>query len=150
MVATTLRFDTPRPDRRTPTADDPDQFDLGRRDHYDLVRKLYFGRFSARVRAAGIDPEDGLQLVFEGLVRKSQSERSRWDPTRGSLSTWIFVAVSGLTINLAQKQRRRPTLDLGGESDVASWTHLPAPECEEEPPVVEGGTVAFEAGIVGR
>lgn len=143
MVATgtTLRFDTPRPSRRTPRADDPDAFDLSRPDQYETVRKLYFGRFSARVRATGTDVEDGFSEVIEGLLRKSRSERSRWDPTRGSLSTWLYVAMSGLCANLAEKAARKAHTSVGRGADVSAWTWLQAPEPEPEVPEPLPGSV---------
>lgn len=97
-----------------------------------MTRKLYFGRFSARVRGAGIDVEDGFQHVVEGLLRKTKSERSRWDPTRGSLSTWLYVAMSGLTINLADSASRRAHTAPGKRSDAASWLHLVAPDAYDD------------------
>lgn len=125
MVAlrSTLEWTTPRPDSRTACDDDPDTFSLHRYEHYALVRKLYYARFSERVAAAGLDVEDGLQTVLEGVMRRSQSAGgSRWDPSRGSISTWLMVAISGLVINLVDQHRRAERRNgvLGGAADIAS------------------------------
>lgn len=85
---------------------------------YGLVRRIFFRRFSARVRWAGIDPDDALQDIYVGLLTRSKG-KSAWDPSRGALSTWIYVAISGMVINMADTQRRRGRTTLGVEDDVS-------------------------------
>lgn len=125
-----MHFSTPKPKSRVQKTDDPDSFDLSSAEHYALVKRIYQGRFSARIQAAGLDQDDTFQTLLEGLLRKSQSERSRWDPTRGSVSTWIYVALSGLVINLVQASERRRAMT-GDQQDVASWP-LGAPNDDVE------------------
>lgn len=72
-----------------------------------------------RVVAAGVDEEDALQLIYEGLLRKAASPRSAWNPQRGALSTWVTVAMGGLVINLVEKHRNQTRPVLGRSRDVA-------------------------------
>ena len=85
---------------------------------YGLVRRIFFRRFSARVRWAGLDPDDALQDIYVGLLTRSQG-KSKWDPSRGGLSTWVYVAISGMVINMAEKSRRTGRTTLGVEEDVS-------------------------------
>lgn len=105
--------------------------DLGDADVQRVVRRIYWARFSGRLEAIGIDPEDGLQDVQLRLLIKSRSEGSRWDPERGSLSKWVFVATRGIVMNLADQHQRmmRRSGALGIEGDVA--VVAVAPEDEE-------------------
>lgn len=122
MVAVPSRrsFATPRPPARARRAEDPAVFAFDA-DTLSLVRRLYVARYADMVRAAGIDTEDGYQLVMEGLLRRAQSPRSRWDPGRGAVSTWITVAARGIVLNAIDKHVRaeRRNGSLGGESDAA-------------------------------
>lgn len=116
-----MHFSTPKPSERLSRADDPVIFDMNRPDHYELVRRIYLGRFTERVRAAGIELDDGFQNVVEGILRKSRSERSRWNPKRGSISTWVYVAISGLVINMVASAARLGRSSPDADADVASW-----------------------------
>ena len=122
-LATTIKFDTPKPTTRTPSPDDPETFDLGDEATYATIHRLFYGKFSARLAAAGIEPQDGFQIIVEGLLRRSRSEKSRWDPTRGSLATWAYVAMSGLTINMVDSHFRalRRGGSVGRKADAATW-----------------------------
>jgi hypothetical protein len=85
---------------------------------YGLVRRIFFRRFSSRVRAAGIDPDDAIQDIYVGLLTRSKG-KSKWDPSRGGLSTWVYVAISGMCINMADSARRRARTTLGVVEDVS-------------------------------
>lgn len=97
--------------------------DFGSPAVQQLIRRIFFHRFSARVRWAGIDPEDMLQDIYVGLLVRSHG-KSAWNPSRGALSTWIYVAISGMVINAADKARRRNRAVLGTERDVADSSEL--------------------------
>lgn len=115
-------------------------FDLDNPAHYELVRRMYFARFSAQVLAAGIDTEDGLQAVFEGLVKKSQSAGSRWDPKRGALSTWIHVATSGLVKNLREwSGRQQRSAPVEAEDLALTAVYDPDPGPDEIQAEIEAG-----------
>lgn len=100
---------------RPRASDDQAVFDLGRSEHYYLVRRLYLRRFAFRVEQAGMDSEDGLQEVYLRLLRKTTQPASRWNPERGALSTWLYVAMSGIVTNmvhahvLAQRRNGLPS-----------------------------------------
>jgi DNA-directed RNA polymerase specialized sigma24 family protein len=87
---------------------------------FALMRRMYWARFSQRVEAMGIEHEDALQEVCMGLTTRSRSA-SRWNPKRGALSTWVYVAMNGMLLNLIDKQRRalRRSGSVGMGEDVA-------------------------------
>lgn len=91
--------------RRKPLPTDPERFNLGDPQTYQMVRNIFFRRFSRRVVDSGMDPEDTLQSIFVGLLTRSQG-RSRWDPTRGAMSTWVYVAMNGMIVNMADSHYR--------------------------------------------
>ena len=73
---------------------------------YALAKRIYYKRFSTRVGWAGLDPDDGFQEVLVALLRR-QHLASRYNPDRSSVSNYLFLAMSGITINLADSARRR-------------------------------------------
>ena len=73
---------------------------------YALAKRIYYKRFSTRVAWAGIDPDDGFQEVLLAILRR-QTLASRYNPARSSVSNYLFLAMSGITINLADSARRR-------------------------------------------
>lgn len=80
---------------------------------YELVRQIYYKRFSRRVEAAGIDADDGFQEICLGLIRR-QSFKSRYAPERGALSTYLFWFMGGVTMNMAAAAKRRlPAMSVG-------------------------------------
>jgi DNA-directed RNA polymerase specialized sigma24 family protein len=79
--------------------------DLGDAEVLAMARRIYRSRFAAQVEEAGIDAEDGLQEVLMRLFLKSQGA-SRWNPERGGLSTWLFVATGSIVLNIIDKHRR--------------------------------------------
>jgi DNA-directed RNA polymerase specialized sigma24 family protein len=85
-----------------------------------LARRMYFSRFADQVTEAGIEAEDGLQEVLLRLFLKSQSP-SRWNPERGGLTTWLFVATGGVVLNMIDKHRRfvRRAGEVCNEGDAA-------------------------------
>ena len=105
--------------RRKPLPTDPGQFDLGEIQTYRLVRNIFYRCFSRRVMAVGMDPEDTLQSIFVGLLTRSQG-RSRWDPARGAMSTWIYMVMRGMVINMTDSHfRARRRGSPGRVEDVA-------------------------------
>ena len=119
---------------RTPRATDPAAFDLGDPATYQLVGRIFNGRFAGRLQSSGVDPEDALQSVYVGLLSRSAG-RSRWDPSRGSLSTWVYVATSGIVSNLLDSHRRTLRRDggLGREEDAAASWRGPTVEADLGP-----------------
>lgn len=83
-------------------------------EHHELIRAVYMGRFVARVRAAGLDPDDTLQLVYLKLLKAEQG-RSPYSPKRASPSTYVYLACSSVLMNEADKRRRRGWEVLGDE-----------------------------------
>lgn len=85
-----------------------------------LARRIFFRRFSRSVQAAGIDLDDAFQAVCIGLITRSRMP-SRWNPERGALSNWMFVATTGVVRNLVDQQRRalRRNGSVGLGRDVA-------------------------------
>lgn len=85
-----------------------------------MARRIFFRRFSGFVRAADLDLDDAFQAVCVGLVTRSRMG-SRWNPERGGLSTWLFVAIQGIVLNLLDQQRRaeRRNGSVGRSRDVS-------------------------------
>lgn len=123
---------------------------------YTLARSVYLGRFAWQMQAAGIDIEDGWPIVLCGLITRARSGRSRWDPARGGLSTWLYVAMRGIVINAIDKETRyrRRSGELGEGEDVASVAVAPdASEDQEDVPVVpvaRSAVVRIASGVVRR
>lgn len=92
-----------------------------------MFRRLFVGRFVQSLQAVGLDQEDACQEMILGLLRKDASPRSRWDPSRGGLSTWMYVAMRGLTLNMIQAaQRAQAKAGPGEEADAAIWARCEA------------------------
>ena len=125
---------------------------------FALMRRMYWARFSQRVEAMGIEHEDALQEVCMGLTTRSRSA-SRWNPKRGALSTWVYVAMNGMLLNLIDKQRRalRRSGSVGMGEDVALTVQAAEDEGqtvddtdEEALPMREGGKpVSVDRSVVG-
>ena len=91
----------------------PEQgLDLSDRQVIRLVRRIWFARFAARAERSGIDPEEGLSEVLLALVRKQQSERSRYDPTRSGRTKYIFLVCGSILSHMVEARRCRPDLVL--------------------------------------
>ena len=123
---------------------------------YGLARRLFWKRFSLRLVAAGLDAEDAYHDVLLGLMRRARGQ-GQWQPSRGSLSTWLYLCMTTLSINLAESARcRRRRGEVGLAGDVAdsadaietgeAWTRLDleALACEMEVPI--GVLVAMTKG----
>lgn len=107
-----------------------------------LAQRLYWARFSGRVRAAGIDPEDGFQEVVLGLLTR-QAGRSAYDPKRATLSGYLYLAMTGITINMADREARRRRRQGG---TVGLWGAYTAAdrEGEDEAPMPSRRARTFE------
>lgn len=57
------------------------------------------------------DPELAREIVQDTLVRAWQNA-DRFDPERGSLSTWLFGIARNLTIDAHRRRARRPRADV--------------------------------------
>ena len=86
-----------------------------------LLRRLYWARFSGRVAASGIDPEDGFQEIVVGLLTR-QAGRSAYDPSRATLSGYLYLAMTGMTINMADREARRHRRE-GHTVTLAEYRH---------------------------
>lgn len=87
--------------------------DLGNPQQRKLIERIYWSRFSGRVRAMGLDPEDALQDLYLILCRYQITDsKSMWDPARGSLSTYVFRFFQTKISHMAEAIRARPVLCL--------------------------------------
>lgn len=90
-----------------------------------LTRRIFFGRgFARRLRAAGWEDEDALQEVFIGLLTRQQG-RSRFNPSRSSLSHYLFVVLSSMTSNLLKRRQIRERSLVSIEADAGMDTAVP-------------------------
>ena len=108
--------------------------------HYHDVRRLTAAHPLYRVaRTRGHDPDDLLQAVCLGLLTRQQT-RSRYDPSRASLSKYVYLVAGSILANLLDYQRRRAKWEQvgawhgGAEVDAAT--------------MAEGATIADEALVV--
>lgn len=108
--------------------------DLGDPAVYGLARQIYWRNFRARLVSVDIDPEDGQQEVFMRLITRARSP-SRWDATRGCLSTWLFVAMNGITLNMVDAHLRyeRRSGKLSHGEDAALTARVVEEMGDEEP-----------------
>jgi hypothetical protein len=85
-----------------------------------MARRVFFKRFGPMVLDAHICLDDAWHDVVIGLLTRSRGG-SRWDPTRGGLSTWLYVAERGIVLNLVDAERRRVRRSgtVGAACDVA-------------------------------
>lgn len=87
----------------------------------ELVENIYFRRFAWRVRVAGLDEEDVLQVVFQSILRRNQG-RSPYQREKSSPANWIWMVVRSVVVNEIDKQRRRESWETLGEGeDVALY-----------------------------
>lgn len=91
---------------------DPTGLDLNNPDHLGLLKRMYWKRFSARVKWAGWDEEDGFSEVVLCLLRR-QRGKSRFDPAKSSLSNYLFMSLTCITKNMAESSRVRARGDDG-------------------------------------
>lgn len=78
--------------------------DLANADVQRLVRRIFHARgFARRLREAGWEDEDAIQEIYVGLLTR-QRGRSRFDPSRASLSKYVFLVVSSVTRNLLARR----------------------------------------------
>ena len=97
--------------------------DLGR--HYEDARRLTISHPLFRVALArGHEADDLLQSVYVGVLVR-QTTRSRYDPSRASLSKYLRLVAGSVLANLLDKHRRRAKHETGSvwirgvESDPA-------------------------------
>ncbi len=90
-------------------------------DQYGLARHVYYSRFSGRVLALGLDPDDGFQECLLGIVTRNLG-RAPWDPTRSGLYNYLVIVFTSVTRNLHAKQSALKVrmLVLGRSEDVAA------------------------------
>jgi hypothetical protein len=104
--------------------------DIGSR--YGLIRRLICGHpaFKAAV-AIGVDPDDLRQDVFLRLVCR-QLGSGEFDPTRSSLSTYVWLVTFCSVGNYLRTQRRhrRPPADLGDQDGVCYEHGAMSPEAQ--------------------
>jgi len=94
--------------------------DMGDPRVYELARQLFFKCFSVRLGAVGVDLDDAMQEILLRLFTRSTSP-SRWDPKRGALSTWMYVAMTGIVLNMHDKHCRylRRSGSVGAREDIS-------------------------------
>lgn len=87
-------------------------------EHYNLIRRMFYGRWATKVRQAGLDPDDVFSDVLMGVHVGNQGN-SPYDPERGAPSTYINQVCKTRVSNALDKRRRRYWEVLGDEDDAA-------------------------------
>jgi hypothetical protein len=116
---------------------------------YALARRLFFRRFNERLKAAGLDEDDAFQDTLVILVRRSTMP-SRWNPARGaSLVKWLFMNMSGIAKNLADKEKRaqRRNGRPGAGRDVGDWMGREVPRTSRALSAVDVVELAQEMDV---
>lgn len=72
----------------------------------ELVRRIYYGRLVVLAQAESLDAEEGFQELYLGLLRRQERPRSRYVPTRSSLSTYLLRAGRSSLLDWVRAQRR--------------------------------------------
>lgn len=73
-----------------------------------LVRELYWSRWGPRAVDLGLDPDEVYQEVWVAIL---SPRRAPYDPTRGSLSTWLYCVMRTTVHNRCDRRRRSNTRD---------------------------------------
>lgn len=104
------------------------------------VRRLLFAGYGRRIFAAGYDPEDVLQEVYQKILVANRG-RNPWDPSQGSFGNYVHMVCGSALSNYHRKHKRiRDREQLGVRSlqkdgmqvgDVGQATHLAAPQTGE-------------------
>jgi len=82
-----------------------------------LVRRIYWRRWAAVAASRGLDADEVYQEVWCALLNP---RRAPYDPSRSSLSTWVYIVCRTTIHNVADGHRRRSRRwPLGAEADVA-------------------------------
>ena len=82
-----------------------------------LVRRIYWRRWAAVATQRGLDADEVYQEVWCALLNP---RRAPFDPSRGSLSTWVYVVCRSVVHNVADGHwRRGRRIVLGVDADVA-------------------------------
>jgi len=70
-----------------------------------LIERIFWARYSKRVEAAGLDPNDVLQRVFLSILVRNAGRRP-FDPALSTLSNYAWMVLDSVTKNEADKARR--------------------------------------------
>lgn len=79
--------------------------DLNDPEQYGLFRRLFYGRFARRWAGFGLDPDDTFQELSMRVVER-QDLPSRYDPTRGGLSGYLFTFIKTAGLHILDRHIR--------------------------------------------
>lgn len=75
------------------------------------VKKLFYaGGFTGTLQREGIDPEDFLQEVYRGLLRRNTGT-CPWDAKKSSFGHYVHIVMSCVLSNYLRKDRRRTSME---------------------------------------
>jgi len=89
----------------------PPGIDLEARGHE--VRKLLLAKFGGWINSSGYDPEEILQEVNVGILRRNVG-RCVFDPKKSSFGHYVFMVCNGVLANYHRRDKRRKTHEQSG------------------------------------
>ena len=96
----------------------------------EQLHDVYAGGLYLYARRRTGDPEAAEEAVQDTLVR-AWRHLDRFDPTRGSMATWLFAIARNVTIDQDRRRRARPRL-VGTTEDTAEPAAAVTTEAEVE------------------
>lgn len=119
------------------------------------VKKLFYaGGFTGTLQREGIDPEDFLQEVYRGLLRRNTGT-CPWDAKKSSFGHYVHIVMSCVLSNYLRKDRRRTSMESvtddgllageqqGGEDSIYGVTHKARPLGGSAGVAAQGGGEEF-------
>jgi DNA-directed RNA polymerase specialized sigma24 family protein len=67
------------------------------------IRRIVLKHF----HVAGVHPDDLVQEVLAGILRRNQLPRSAYDPSRAAFSTYVYLVAHNVSARLARKEQRQ-------------------------------------------
>jgi len=83
----------------------------------DEVRKLLFAGFGRRIMSRGYDPDDVLQVVYEGILVRNRG-KCPFDARKSSFGHYVHMVCGCIVANYHKKQQRRASRETTGVAIV--------------------------------
>jgi hypothetical protein len=112
--------------------DDPPRADLFTLIPLPRIRAVIWRSISGYAISAGLEIEDVIQSVLAGLLSR-QNGGGRWDPSRSSYTSYIWLVSRSVFSTLYQRHLHRTSREVSvGEYSDSDWFHVPSHS--ENPP----------------
>ncbi len=96
--------------------------------HLKVIRRMYGRHFAEKVRRAGLDEDDMMQTILQGILVRNQG-KCPYDPSKAKVTTYLYMIMRGVVLNELEKAGRFAAhYSYAGEEDVASSDLATVPE----------------------